>query len=169
MNEVPTTIAVNQPVIIFGIEAQNLCNSGDIPAAKETFLQMLGHVRENDDAHFCLIVFHDIKRTAENLNDQPEKLFDIYVDLISREPVQIKRAKLVLDAAMMLELVQVQKIFQLKMVRTLHPKIKEKFFVPELTEEPIFEEVLLPILRVSVGTRTEKIGEFPKSKKFVID
>jgi len=150
------------------ITAMACCDNKDFAGAKEALMTMCSFIQGKDDATIVLKTHKAIKN-AEMEAQQKKSPFENLIHAVENERSQIKRAKLVLDAAMMLELVQVQKIFQLKMVRTLHPKIKEKFFVPELTEEPIFEEVLLPILRVSVGTRTEKIGEFPKSKKFVID
>lgn len=146
---------VSPDVRNLGIEVQNLCNCKQIPAAKQVFLQMLGTVSGKADTQFCLDTHAVISDTEKKLKDEPASLLQIYTDRINAEPVQIARAKLVLDAAVFLSQIELKEIFQLKAVKSMKARIKQNFFqVYEDDREEIFVEVLLPKLKASVGTRT---------------
>lgn len=163
-----TSSGVGQRVRDLGIEAQNLCNCGNIPAAKQAFLQMLSNVKDGSETRFCINTHALIVDTETKLMDEPVDLLQIYTDRINAEPVQIARAKLVLDAALFLTDEEFSKLFRLKSVKAIHPTIKKNFFTPEeFKEEEIFVEVLVPKLRASVGTRTGNPKKYKDKKVFV--
>lgn len=163
-----TTVGVSQIVHGLGTEAQNLCNCGNVPAAKEVFLQMLNNVRDGSETKFCVDIHSTITETEVKLADEPVDLFQIYVDRINAEPVQIQRAKIVLDAALFLSDEDYQKLFRLRAVKAIHPTIKKYFFYSEENQdEEIFVEVLVPKLRASVGTRAGNPKKYKGKKVFV--
>lgn len=159
---------VSPDVRNFGIEVQNLCNCKQVPAAKQAFLQMLNNVKDGSETRFCINTHAMIVDTEIKLMDEPVDLLQIYTDRINSEPVQIARAKLVLDAALFLTDEEFSKLFKLKSVKAIHPTIKKNFFTPEeCKEEEIFVEVLVPKLRASVGTRTGNPKKYKDKKVFV--
>lgn len=163
-----TSSGINRHVLNLGIEAQNLCNCKNIPAAKQTFLQMLNYVNDGSETRFCIDTHALIVDAEKKLVDEPVDLLQIYTDRINSEPVQIARAKLVLDAALFLTDEEFSKLFRLKSVKAIHPTIKKNFFTPEeCKEEEIFVEVLVPKLRASVGTRTGNPKKYKGKKVFV--
>lgn len=163
-----TSSGVGQRVRDLGIEAQNLCNCGNVPAAKQTFLQMLSHVNDGSETRFCIDTHALIVDTERKLEDEPVDLLQIYTDRINAEPVGIERARLVLDAALFLTDEEFSTLFKLKSVKAIHPTIKKNFFTPEeCKEEEIFVEVLVPKLRASVRTRSEKPKNYKNQRIFV--
>lgn len=163
-----TSSGINRHVLNLGIEAQNLCDCKNIPAAKQTFLQMLNYVNDGSETRFCIDTHALIVDAEKKLVDEPVDLLQIYIDRINAEPVQIARAKLVLDAAVFLSQIELKEIFQLKAVKSMKARIKQNFFqVYEDDREEIFVEVLVPKLRASVGTRTGNPKKYKDKKVFV--
>lgn len=159
---------VSPDVRNLGIEVQNLCNCKQVPVAKQVFLQMLNNVKGGSETRFCIKTHAMIVDTEIKLMDEPVDLLQIYIDRINAEPVQIARAKLVLDAAVFLSQVELKEIFQLEAVKSMKARIKQNFFqVYEDDREEIFVEVLVPKLRASVGTRTGNPKKYKDKKVFV--